>query len=123
MPLLDPCPAAGEASGWRSRRRAPVMVQRNDQHILLQAVILAAGSQPAPWLDAIGVPGLEMCSGREFGCGTSRGTRLCHVSSQAACRDRGAVAAVLSLWWVILHEETQRWLLGFTVQPGNSWLF
>ena len=34
----------------------------------------------------------------------------------------GAFGTVLSLQQVISHEETQRWLLGFTVQPGNSWV-
>lgn len=64
-----------------------MIVQRNEQRVLLQAVSLAAGLHPAPWFDVIGVPGLETCSGQEFSCGTSRGMLLGHVSSQPAHRD------------------------------------
>lgn len=62
-------------------------MQRDEQRVLLQAAILAAGLRLTPWFDVIGVPGLETCLGQEFSCGTSQGTLLSRLSSQAARRD------------------------------------
>lgn len=55
--------------------------------------------------------------GQEFSC-RERCSAVCPLPAET----RGAVGAVLSLQQVISHEETQKWLLGFTVQPGNSWV-